>query len=351
MNRLQHAVTDPTLNYRGRPLVRHTVQPGGADHIHLGDDQTVYTCGVKEAAMRQVLDPNLAQVAQAAPVAGGKSNIAAALVQVYARRPSKDRRPIGGDDHLITLQDRSEPLPSESLQVAQQRSALDPQAQEAAARLESAGRRVDRSRGVRVTVPGGRRTLDAIEWPQPEGISPGPSRRAGGQRSPVHGQPKVVPVQRAAPFIPVDHLGELLDHVTPAQNLQPHEERFRRLYVSGPGAAGVAPGDDSNVPRGARTVMGNMLAGVGDAPKERPSTARTARANASSLGSLLSRDFATGGPVGAPTATDTAAPHVRSPVHVQTTAPVIGSAAAAAAFNGGNARRAMPHTQSNIVLG
>jgi hypothetical protein len=235
------------------------------------------------------------------------------------------------------------------------RAALDPQARAAAQLLVSAGGRVDRSHGLRVTMPGGRRTLDGIYWPEPtgaNGAAPGSAGRRGA-RAPLAGEATAVAaVQRAAPFIPVDRLGELLDHVSPSANLRPHEERFHRLHATGgPGGAGTlaGPGGDTNLPRAARTVMGGTLAGTGDVPRERPQTARTYRTNNSSLGHLLARDFTTGGPLAGAPAGVFVPP--RSPAHAQTTAPVIGSAAAAARVSAGPARRAMPHTASSIAFG
>lgn len=166
------------LSPRGKPLVRHVNNVGGTDSVYMGTDDTVYTCGVKEAHMRVALTDAAARSVLASPVAGTRP--------VRTHAIAKPRSVVGGEDHVSSdvftpVLDAAVPAFTESVATAQQKSVLDVDARAAATAQTRAGSRVAEhwlGTGKRTSQPSGGTASFRLEWAVPSGRSEVPAPHA-----------------------------------------------------------------------------------------------------------------------------------------------------------------------------
>ncbi len=143
------------------PTPRAARAVGGADSIVLGRDdggRFASTHGIKEEALRVAADPEAQRQVRSFPMAGARPE----------PRGPRAARAVGGDDHTQhVFKDGAAPrMPSEGIDEAQRRSALEPAARQHAEAASPAGTRILRAPGLRVTsqAVGGAET-GRLDWP------------------------------------------------------------------------------------------------------------------------------------------------------------------------------------------
>jgi len=168
-----------SMSSRDRPIVAiasmkhggHHRGPAAEDHILLGSDDTVYSCGLKEAQLQVALQPGVRDHLERLPGAG-------------VRVPHRERKvhvPVGGPDSLANTWASNAAAGTgfgESVTEAQAKLALDPSVRADAERVAVAGRRVEPrwlGASIRTSRPvGGAETL-ALGWAPAPAASAAPS--------------------------------------------------------------------------------------------------------------------------------------------------------------------------------
>jgi len=287
------AATSP----RGRPLARAAQKPahnaGGEDHIRLGDDPVVYTCGLTEAQMRLALEPGAAADVRRQPGAG-------------VRLPERSRKVltnIGGTDSLRDMwgQGGGE-VYSESVAGAQARLAHDPAVRLEAEAVAMAGRRVDAKwlgASIRTTRPVGGPSSLALGWREDSWARE--EERAGAPRRPAAEVAASEKLRILRPDQPVGgRSGAWMRHDdAPAAVLaRPSTAGGRRGGQDSSGALGVLSWGDAALSAGAPTAR--AAAAPPPPPPTAPAGKRPSTAAPAFMGSpRLRREQPLGGRSGA----------------------------------------------------